>query len=75
MVVLTREARLRRLHLQPAQGASAAAALADVEGFLADDDPRLRRLGGILRRPIVLGSYAMPFPGSPSGENPPGAQR
>jgi chorismate mutase / prephenate dehydratase len=37
-------------------------ALAEVEGFLADDDARLHGLDPILRRATVLGSYAVPFP-------------
>ena len=40
----------------------AAHALIEVAGFLADDDARLKRLETVLRRPIVLGSYAVPFP-------------
>jgi chorismate mutase / prephenate dehydratase len=42
--------------------AGASYALIEVDGFLADDDARLRSLDPILRRPIVLGSYAIPFP-------------
>ena len=34
-------------------------ALAEVDGFVTDDDPRLTRLNG-LRRPVVLGAYAIP---------------
>ena len=37
--------------------------LVEVEGALPDDDERLRHLGSVLRRPVVLGSYAMPIPG------------
>jgi chorismate mutase/prephenate dehydratase len=33
--------------------------LAEVDGFVTDDDPRLTRLNG-LRRPVVLGAYAIP---------------
>jgi hypothetical protein len=35
----------------------------EVEGFLADDDPRLSTLTRVLRRPIVLGAYAIPESG------------
>jgi chorismate mutase/prephenate dehydratase len=41
-------------------GSPVANVLAEVEGYLTDDDPRLIHMGTILRRPIVLGSYAMP---------------
>ena len=37
--------------------------LAEVEGALADGDPRLADLGGMLRRPVVLGQYAVPIGG------------
>ena len=42
--------------------AGASYALIEVDGFFADDDARLRGLDPILRQPIVLGSYAVPFP-------------
>jgi chorismate mutase / prephenate dehydratase len=45
------------------QGASVAHVLVEVEGFLADDDPRLSTLTRVLRRPIVLGAYAIPESG------------
>ena len=45
------------------QGAQVAHALAEVDGFLADDDPRLAGLGAMLRRPVVLGAYAIPETG------------
>ena len=38
-------------------------ALADVEGFVGDDDPRLLALGAAGRRPTVLGAYAVPVGG------------
>lgn len=41
-------------------GASVAHALADVEGFVTDADPRLAALAAVLRPPIVLGAYAVP---------------
>ncbi len=47
--------------LLPEPGSNRAHVLAEVDGYLADDDPRLSRLGGVLRRPIVIGSYAVPF--------------
>jgi chorismate mutase/prephenate dehydratase len=43
------------------QGSTTAHVLAEVNGFLADDDPRLSRLGVVLRRPVVIGNYAAPF--------------
>jgi chorismate mutase / prephenate dehydratase len=46
------------------RGKSAAYALADVEGFLADDDPRLDTLETVLRRPVVVGAYAIPETGA-----------
>jgi chorismate mutase / prephenate dehydratase len=46
------------------QGASAAHALVEVEGFLTDDDARLARLDTMLRRPVVLGAYAIPETGA-----------
>jgi chorismate mutase / prephenate dehydratase len=46
------------------QGAQVAHALIEVDGFLADEDPRLAGLGAMLRRPVVLGAYAIPETGS-----------
>jgi len=37
--------------------------LVEVQGYLSDDDARLSRLGSVLRRPVVLGSYAVPIAG------------
>jgi hypothetical protein len=45
------------------QGAPVAHVLVEVEGFLADDDPRLIGLARVLRQPIVLGAYAIPEAG------------
>ena len=42
---------------------SAACALAEVEGFVGDDDPRLPALRGAGCRPTVLGAYAVPVGG------------
>jgi chorismate mutase len=42
---------------------AAATALVEVEGLVADDDPRLARLGEVARRPVVLGAYAVPVEG------------
>ena len=39
-------------------------ALVEVAGFLTDDDPRLARLDAALRRPVVLGAYAVPETGA-----------
>ena len=44
-------------------GATAADALADVDGFVTDDDPRLGNLATVLRRPVVLGAYAIQVDG------------
>jgi chorismate mutase len=41
-------------------GSDVAHALVDVEGFLTDADPRLKRLQSVLRAPVVLGAYAVP---------------
>lgn len=41
-------------------GADVAYALVDVEGFVVDDDARLGALGSVLRRPVLLGAYAVP---------------
>jgi chorismate mutase len=40
-------------------GTPAAHALVEVEGYVADDDPRLASLGSVLRPPVVLGVYAV----------------
>ncbi len=37
--------------------------LVEVDGHLTDDDPRLARLEGFPRRPVVLGGYAIPIAG------------
>ena len=41
-------------------------ALIEVAGYLTDNDPRLARLGGTVRRPAVLGAYAEPIQGESS---------
>lgn len=46
-------------------GASAAYALVDVDGFVADADPRLAAMALPLRPPVVLGAYAVPV-GAPA---------
>ena len=38
-------------------------ALAEVDGFVTDDDPRLARFDGAPRRPVILGAYAIPETG------------
>jgi chorismate mutase len=38
-------------------------ALAEVDGFVTDDDPRLARFDGAPHRPMVLGAYAIPETG------------
>jgi chorismate mutase len=42
----------------------AAHALVEVDGFMTDADPRLIRLDAPLRRPLVLGAYAIPESGA-----------
>ena len=46
--------------------APAAQALVEVDGYVADDDTRLARLAAALRRPVVLGAYAVPIDGARS---------
>ena len=46
------------------QGSPMSNVLVEVEGYLTDDDPRLSRLGSVLRRPVVVGSYALPVGGA-----------
>ena len=45
-------------------GAPAAHVLAEVAGFVTDDDPRLAKLDTVLRHPVVLGAYAIPVDGT-----------
>jgi len=45
-------------------GAPVAHAIVEVDGYLADDDARLAQLGAVLRRPVVLGAYAIPLDGA-----------
>jgi chorismate mutase/prephenate dehydratase len=45
------------------QGSPLSNVLIEVEGYLTDTDPRLSRLGSMLRRPVVVGSYATPIGG------------
>jgi chorismate mutase/prephenate dehydratase len=45
-------------------GSPMANVLADVEGYLSDDDARLTHLGSVLRRPVLLGAYAVPIGGA-----------
>jgi len=39
--------------------------LAEVPGFLTEDDPRLARISAVLRPPVVLGAYAVPVGTTP----------
>jgi len=48
------------LILRRDSGASFARALADVDGFLEEGDPRLGGLRAVLRAPVLLGAYAIP---------------
>jgi hypothetical protein len=44
-------------------GADFAQVFAEIDGAVAEDDPRLAAIGAVLRRPVVLGSYAVPIGG------------
>jgi hypothetical protein len=46
------------LRRDPAAGAGHA--LVEVAGHIEDADPRLATLAPVLRRPVVLGAYAIP---------------
>jgi chorismate mutase/prephenate dehydratase len=46
------------------QGATVAHALVEIGGLLTDSDARLAGLGAMLRRPVVLGAYAIPETGA-----------
>jgi chorismate mutase len=46
-------------------GGDAALALAEVDGHVTDDDPRLANIFPPLRRPVVLGAYAVPIDAAP----------
>lgn len=46
-------------------GATTVHVLAEIDGYLADGDPRLGRLGFALRLPVVIGSYAVPLAADP----------
>jgi len=50
--------------LQHASGTQGACALAEVDGFVADDDPRLDALAAS-GQPVLLGAYAVPVGGEP----------
>ena len=53
------ELRPGQIILRRDPGTPAAHALVEVEGYVADDDPRLARLGSVLRPPVVLGAHAV----------------
>ncbi len=53
----------QNLLLSKQPGSSASSVLVEVEGYLAEDDPRLGRLSPVLRQPVVLGNYAVPLAG------------
>ena len=44
-------------------GVPVAHALAEIDGFLTEDDPRLAALTPLLRPPVLLGGYAVPVGG------------
>jgi chorismate mutase / prephenate dehydratase len=48
------------------QGGQVAHALVEVDGFVDDVDPRLGAIAAVLRRPVVLGAYAVPENGEPA---------
>ena len=62
---MLKEAGLAVRSLLPRRGVRHAAgyALAEVEGLVAADDPRLARLTGFPAPPVVLGGYALPIDG------------
>lgn len=45
-------------------GATTADALAEVEGYVTEGDPRLDQIAAVSRRPVVLGAYAIPLEGN-----------
>jgi chorismate mutase len=47
-------------------GAPVAHAMADVEGHVSEADPRLDEVQSLLRRPVVLGAYAVPIEANPT---------
>lgn len=53
------ELRPGQIILRRDPGVPAAHALVEVQDYVADEDPRLARLGSVLRPPVVLGAYAM----------------
>lgn len=48
------------------RGAPVAQLLVEVEGFVALDDPRLARIGGLQAPPLVVGAYAVAVADEPS---------
>ncbi len=48
------------------EAAGLARVLVEVEGFVAETDPRLEHLDWLAEPPRVLGTYAIPEPGAPS---------
>jgi chorismate mutase/prephenate dehydratase len=52
-----------RMILRRDPGADFAQVFAEIDGAVAEDDPRLAAIGAVLRRPVVLGSYAVPIGG------------
>lgn len=52
--------------IRRANGSPVAHAMVDVAGFVTDTDPRLAELPDLLRRPVVLGAYAVPIDGDPA---------
>jgi chorismate mutase-like protein len=44
-----------------------AVGLVELDGYMTQDDPRLRRLAAVVQRPVVLGGYALPVDGSADG--------
>ena len=64
--VITAGLHPEQIILRRDQGAPAAHALVEVTGGVAEDDPRLDAITALLRRPVVLGAYAVPVGGGSS---------
>jgi len=58
--VIAADLQPEQIILRRDQGAQVAHALVEVSGNVEEGDPRLTRIAALLRRPVVLGGYAMP---------------
>jgi hypothetical protein len=63
LVALVKEAGFEpgSLWVRRLAGDTQISALVEVEGLVADDDPRLAAIAGLEAPPVVIGGYAMPF--------------